>query len=241
MQSSLHSSSTLGHPPSSAQKRTFSSTGLDDANENDSFPWSLSGREEAELLNAPETPHKAVKFNVLATPATSGHRKLPWLDHSAQLPSAGSAKGTPSKISALPQLPASSHSKPSVAQKVALTPQVTPTPSRFRDTSADAASPRSTLTADVFAALESSSVTLPDELTSKLGHVLTRHELRTQGVTKGRDITRLALKARDAKIVELQATITSLEAEREVDRARIQSLEWEKDMLAKGQDFEAEL
>jgi hypothetical protein len=78
-------------------------------------------------------------------------------------------------------------------------------------------------------------------LTSKLREVLTRHELRIQGVVKGREITRLALKAREAKVVELQATIASLEAERNVDHARIETLEWEKNTLARDQELDKEL
>ncbi|CAD0089840.1 unnamed protein product [Aureobasidium vineae] len=242
MQSSPNSTSTLSHP-SSTLKRPFSDVGLgDDADTNhDSLPWSLSGQEEVELLDAPETPRKAVKFDGLATPATSVHRKLPWLDPSVQVPSTVSVKATPSKESAQLSLPTSSTYKLAVTQHAVLTPQVTPSPSRFRDPSADTSSPLSTLNEDVFAALKDSGVTLPSSLTSKLREVLTRHELRTHGVVKGREITRLALKAREAKIVELQATITSLEAERNVDHARITRLEWEKDMLVSNEDFDTEL
>ncbi|KAI4723182.1 hypothetical protein E4T48_00446 [Aureobasidium sp. EXF-10727] len=240
-QSSPNSTSTLSHP-SSTLKRLFADTGLGDADsDHDSFPWSLSGQEEVELLNAPETPRKAVKFDGLATPATSVHRKLPWLDPSAQVPCTVSTKATPSKQSAQPSIPTSSTYKSAVAQDGALTPQVTPSPSRFRDPSADPSSFRSTLNEDVFGTLKDSSITLSANLTLKLREVLTRHELRTQGVIKGREITRLALKAREAKIAELQATVASLEAERNVDHARITRLEWEKDMLVSNADFDTEL
>ncbi|KAI4748230.1 hypothetical protein E4T50_01442 [Aureobasidium sp. EXF-12298] len=219
MQSSPNSTSTLSNP-SSTLKRPFSEAGLDDKTDadHDSFPWSLSGQEEAEVLDAPETPRKAVKFDGLTTPATSAHRKLPWLDHSAQSSSTLSAKASLPKHSGSPRLFTPSTSKLVVAQQGALTPQVTPSPLRFRD-----------------------PVTLPANLTSKLREVLTRHELRIQGVVKGREITRLALKAREAKVVELQATIASLEAERNVDHARIETLEWEKDMLARDQNLDTEL
>ncbi|CAD0114836.1 unnamed protein product [Aureobasidium uvarum] len=222
MQSSPNSTSTLSHP-SSTLKRPFSDAGLgDDADtDHDSFPWSLSGQEEVELLDAPETPHKAIKFDGLATPGTSVHRKLPWLDPSAQVPSTVSSKVTPSKQSTRPSLPTSLSSKLSVVQHGALTPQVTPSPSRFRDPSADTSPLRSTLNEDVFAALNDSSVKLPASLTSKLREVLTRHEL--------------------PKIAELQATIESLEAERNVCHARITRLEWEKDMLVSNEDFDTEL
>jgi hypothetical protein len=236
MQSSHNSTPTLSHP-SSTLKRPFSDAGLDDIADadHDSFPWSLSGQEEAVLLDAPETPRKAVKIDGLTTPATSAHRKLPWLEYSAQSPSTLSAKASVSKQPLLPRTFTPSKSVLAVAQQNSLTPQVTPSPSRFRDLSADTSSPRSTLTVDVFAALSDSNVTLPADLTSSLRDVLTRHELRIQGVVKGREITRLALKARKAKVVELQATIASLEAERNVDHARIEKLEWEKGMLTRSE------
>ncbi|KAI5209076.1 hypothetical protein E4T39_00951 [Aureobasidium subglaciale] len=239
MQSSSNSNPTLSQCRG-VSKRTFLDTGLeDDGDDHDSFPWSLSSHEEAELLNVPETPHKAAKFDALATPATSVNRKLPWSDTCAQLPSAISAKATPSRHSDLPQVLTPSISKSAVAQYGALTPQVTPSPLRFRDSSVNASSPRSTLTADVLAALDNSTVTLPAEFASQLRDVLTRHELRIEGIVKGREITRLALKAREAKIIELQATVISLEAERDVDHAHVNRLEWEKDMLARGRDFDS--
>jgi hypothetical protein len=240
MQSSPNSTSTLSHP-SSTLKRPFSDAGLDDIADvdHDSFPWSLSGQEEAVLLDTPETPRKAVRLDGLTTPATSAHRKLPWLDHPAQSSSSLSAKASVSKQPLLPRTFTPSKSNLPVAQHNSLTPQVTPSPSRFYDPSAD--SPRSALTVDVFAALDDSNATLPAVLTSSLRDVLTRHELRIQGVVKGREITRLALKARDAKVVELQATIASLEAEKKVDHARIEKLEWERGMLNKSEEFDTEL
>ncbi|KAI5212551.1 hypothetical protein E4T38_00319 [Aureobasidium subglaciale] len=241
MQSSSDSNPTSSQSKG-VSKRTFLDAGLeDDGHDHDSFPWSLSSHEEADLMNAPETPRKAVKFDALATPATSVNRKLPWLDTRAKSPAATSAKATPSRHFDLPQVLTPSISKLSVAQHAALTPQVTPSPLRFRNPSAHASSPRFTLTADVFAALDDTSFNLPAESTSKLRDILTRQELRIEGIIKGREITRLALKAREAKIVELQATVVSLEAERDVDHAHVKRLEWEKDMLARGQDFDTEL
>ena len=166
MQSSPNSTSTPS-APSSTLKRPFPDAGSDDNTDvdQDAFPWSSSGQEEAEVLDAPETPRKAVKFDGLATPATSAHRKLPWLDHSAQSPSTLSAKASPSKHSVPPRLFTPSTSNLAVAQQGALTPQVTPSPLRFRDPSADTSSPRSALTIDVFAALTDSSAVSYTHLT----------------------------------------------------------------------------
>ena len=56
---------------------------------------------------------------------------------------------------------------------------------------------------------------LPAEVEQKLIELFNKHELRTQGIIKGRDITRLALSSKERKIAELEARIASLEAERE--------------------------
>ena len=110
----------------------------------------------------------------------------------------------------------------------ASTMQVTPTPSRFRDALAETPSRQHNFATQVFSLLNAYDVTLPAKLTSELGDILNAHELRTQGVIKGRDITRLALKARDAKVVELEARIARLEADREL---RVESLKWEQSIL----------
>jgi hypothetical protein len=45
-----------------------------------------------------------------------------------------------------------------------------------------------------------------------------------------RDISRLALKAKDAKIVELSRRLDTLEAELETERAIVRHLRWEKEV-----------
>lgn len=48
----------------------------------------------------------------------------------------------------------------------------------------------------------------------KLGAILTKHDLRTEGVKMGRDISRAVLKTKEARIVELEERIRILEEER---------------------------
>jgi hypothetical protein len=67
-------------------KRSAHNAGLDDF-EDDDFGWTLSAGEESELAriaDAVETPRKAIKTGVYATPATTttkkSTRKLPWID-----------------------------------------------------------------------------------------------------------------------------------------------------------------
>jgi len=62
---------------------------------------------------------------------------------------------------------------------------------------------------------------IDEETTSNLRTLLNKHALKISGIAKGRDITRVALKAKDAKIAELQQKITSLESEREMDKTVI--------------------
>jgi hypothetical protein len=83
------------------------------------------------------------------------------------------------------------------------------------------------MTNEVLAALSDTRV--PEDTLATLRGTLSKHDLKFQGVVKGRDISRLALKAKDAKIMELQARIASLEAERELDRGVIRSLRWERE------------
>lgn len=205
-------------------KRTLGDTGFDfDDNDDEPFPWALTGQEEAELVqvadrfsHAPETPRKAVKTDAYATPATTTEkRRLPWLDYSNET----HTSKTPSKTTGLPT---PSTKTPGAKITVATTPDTTPTPSRFKDALAESAP--AALTDEVFSTLKAAKITLQSDAAARLKAVLTRHDLRTQGIAKGRDISRLAIKAKDAKIVELQARISALEAERELDRARIKGL-----------------
>jgi hypothetical protein len=72
-----------------------------------------------------------------------------------------------------------------------------------------------------------SGIAVSEDVLTTLRGILSKHDLTSQGVAKGRDISRLALKAKEAKIAELQARVASLEAERELDRGVIRSLRWE--------------
>lgn len=49
-----------------------------------------------------------------------------------------------------------------------------------------------------------------------------------QGIAKGRDVIRLQIKAKDARIAEQQHRIATLEAELEAERALVQHLRWER-------------
>lgn len=75
---------------------------------------------------------------------------------------------------------------------------------------------------DVLRILE--GVKLSNEMEQKLVELLNKHDLRTQGIAKGRDVTRLALGSKERKIAELEARIAGLEGERETNKAVIAHL-----------------
>lgn len=106
-------------------------------------------------------------------------------------------------------------------------PSKTPTLSRFRDSiepvesRPERISQGYDVTEEVMELLKGQHI---DEETSlNLRQLLNKHALKISGIAKGRDITRVALKAKDAKIAELQHKLTTLETEREMDKTVIKN------------------
>merc|ERR1712070_405595 len=234
-------SSPLDQVKKTGLKRGANSVNMDDEDE-EAFSWSLTAQEEQDLAKvtaytAPETPNKAQKTGVYATPATSGKRKLPW-EMPQQQPVTPSTAGTngkpvidyfqsPSKRP-VAFSPISEEQEPVVETPyIAPTPTTaqTPTSARHHNALVNPADSASTLTAEALSAL--SAVRLPPDVLSNLRSILSKHDLKTQGVTRGRDISRLALKSKEAKIAELQKKIESLEADMELDRGVIRQLRWQ--------------
>ncbi|KAI6855338.1 hypothetical protein KC343_g3635 [Hortaea werneckii] len=234
-------SSPMDQVQKAGLKRGASSARMDDEDE-EAFSWSLTAQEEQDLAtvaarSAPETPNKAQKTGVYATPATSGKRKLPW-EMPQQQPVTPSTAGTngkpvidyfqsPSKRP-VAFSPISEEQEPVVETPyIAPTPTTaqTPTSARHHNALVNPADSASTLTAEALSAL--SAVRLPPDVLSNLRSILSKHDLKAQGVTRGRDISRLALKSKEAKIAELQKRIESLEADMELDRGVIRQLRWQ--------------
>ncbi len=82
----------------------------------------------------------------------------------------------------------------------------------------------SVLAAEALSILRSSNPKLNPMVENELVELLNMHDLRTKGIIKGRDITRLAIQAKDKKIGELQVRISTLEAEKEMNRNVISHL-----------------
>ncbi|KXT11525.1 hypothetical protein AC579_6583 [Pseudocercospora musae] len=234
-------------------KRNALEARLGDEDGDDEFD--LNGQEEEEMFKAAdsissfETPHKAQKTGVYATPATSdakkSSRKLPWLKDQQMPATPISGKKTvvdffntsPSKVlpSSAQEVDAQTPSVPSALPTVPESP--TPT-SRFKNALHNPADSQSSLTNEVLEEL--SNVALPPEKLECLRSILSKHDLRTQGITKGREISRLALKAKEAKIVELEARIASLQAAKEVDRSMIERLKWRYENQVQNEDEETD-
>lgn len=221
-------SSAHNAPASSAVKRSARDAGMDE--DEDLFSWPLTGQEERDLGaaadgTAPETPHKIQKTGVYATPATTGKRKLPWLERPTT-PVTSSARASNDYFNTPTRAPAT---LAPVAEYPLQTPTGTtaqsPSPPRFKDALTNPADSASSLTSEALAALASTNVA-PDVL-SHLRSILSKHDLKTQGIIRGRDISRLALTARDAKIAELQKRIESLQADMELDRSVMRQLRWQ--------------
>lgn len=104
-------------------------------------------------------------------------------------------------------------------------PSVTPTLNRFRDAIEGPEAPAEKtkqgydISEEVMNLLKDQHIN--DETSSALQELLSKQAMKISGIVKGRDITRVALKAKDAKIAELQQRITALETEREMDKTII--------------------
>ncbi|KAF2085647.1 hypothetical protein K490DRAFT_4970, partial [Saccharata proteae CBS 121410] len=105
----------------------------------------------------------------------------------------------------------------------------TPTPSRFLGTPSGESEASASLVAEVMNFLGKQNCVLGRENEDGLRQLLKRHVARSEGIARGREMTRLALKEKDAKINYLQARIETLEAEIETRNAVIQNANWQKD------------
>jgi len=212
----------------------------------DSFDWSSSAEEElAEFANNlesnttllppcdDESPRKALKISEFASPSKRKYEEIStqgtlaaesdsdstWFNGNDDVfltPSTSTKSHTGTA-----DLFSPSHSNPASIRRT-LFPRSDP--QQEDQHCPDLKQMPSTLALDALSILSPVKSSIPPALQQDLIQLLNRHELRTQGITKGRDIARLAVQAKETKIAELQQRITSLEAERETNRTVIQHL-----------------
>ena len=201
----------------------------------DTFPWPLTGEEEARVaqkadaISPPQvTPRKPTISNGLATPSTTRKRNISFVDdvEYPELQTSGTTRRFDARLNEeTPRSGASSRTLGGLSGFQ--TPQTTPTPSRFKDAISGQEAGLD-LTSDVLNVLQQHKVRLDNDAQSSLKELLDRNSLRIQGIIKGRDISRLQIKAKDAKIAEQHLRISTLEAELEAERAMVQHLRWER-------------
>ncbi|KAB8206101.1 hypothetical protein BDV34DRAFT_212541 [Aspergillus parasiticus] len=85
---------------------------------------------------------------------------------------------------------------------------MTPTPSKYRNAlSADSAADTSELSLQALRILESHNAVVPRKAQEELTELLNRHDMKTRGIIRGRDISRSAIKKKDEEIMELNERI----------------------------------
>ncbi|KAL1961783.1 hypothetical protein VTN77DRAFT_1070 [Rasamsonia byssochlamydoides] len=199
----------------------------------DSFDWDDDLDEEVQqLLSRPlkqpdfglETPRKAPRTATITSP---GKRKLMDTEHDSPTKYPVSIHST-IELCSTPR----SHSASQVGGVPPSSVEIstTPTPRRYTNMlSAHSSAEISTLAAETLSLLDRHDVVLPTKAKDELVALLNRHDLKTQGIIRGREVTRLALKEKDEQIRELNERIEGLEAEREMERAVIAGLKTEND------------
>jgi hypothetical protein len=199
----------------------FSQETTEDEDEFGDFPLSpedvASVVKVAERASAatpmPQTPSKSSTAGIFSTPAT----KRKWDETGLLTPATGGTKGKSLFGTPATRLNGGmwDGNEPFGSKNV------TPTPNRFEYASEIEPADQSSydLTDEIMEILKEQS--LDAKTTSDLHQLLSKHALKIAGIVRGRDISRVALKAKDTKIAELQQRITALETEREMDKTVI--------------------
>lgn len=105
----------------------------------------------------------------------------------------------------------------------------TPTPRRYKDVlsaqgEATSHNQPSDLASKILSILDRHDVVVPTTARDEFVTLLDQHHLKTQGIIRGRDISRMALKKKDEEIQTLKSRIERLETEREMDKVVISCL-----------------
>ncbi|KAI9740385.1 MAG: hypothetical protein M1834_004965 [Cirrosporium novae-zelandiae] len=215
------------------KRRLFTSTS---DNEEESYDWPKSDDDmlaavaDCVEMPPPETPRKVRKTDafaspgqrsraILATPSTSGDRQF-YTPLSKKVDSVHlRSRGTEPKTGLI-------------------SPAYTPTPSRFKDarlhspaskTAAPSPSPPSDITKEIMNLLEAKHAFLLPSAEEALKNTLNKYSMKMEGVIRGREAARNALKEREAKIGGLVIQVSRLERERERLNGVVEGLKKEQD------------
>ncbi|PGH14668.1 hypothetical protein AJ80_05849 [Polytolypa hystricis UAMH7299] len=197
---------------------------------NDLF-WGNSGSDEfdeadfAAADSLPLTP-SATRRSLFLSPGDKRHKTPQGEDKSQDgLGGTTDSSSFPSRQPDYPALPSRFSTQSSYTpNRPDITPS-TPTPVRFHSTPLSKPPPGDTkdmcpLVSQTLTLLSSYNTSLPPPAKQDLITLLNTHDLRTQGIARGRDISRSAIKKKDEKIQALTGRIEVLEAEREAWRMK---------------------
>ncbi|KAJ5766604.1 uncharacterized protein N7511_004220 [Penicillium nucicola] len=208
-------------PPKTAKARMISEA-------SDEFGWNDESDENEELENVllstqdteafmtqpsfhRESPSKVARTNLFTSP---GKRKISEATNMSP-PQTQSALATPFSSR-------SSRTEQFCPSSVELC--MTPTPSKYSDVLyADSKYDMTDLSKSLLDVLDKHSVVLPSHAQKEMVSLLNQHDLRTKGISKGRDMSRMLLKKRDEEILRLKERISHLEAQKELDRSLIEA------------------
>ena len=215
------------YTPSKSSNTNLQKGKIELLEEGDSFEWPASDEDELSkaadyassiTMPPPETPRKVAKTDILTSRSKRRYDEME--NGSRMLPTPAS-----DDVFTTPSTGMRGRDLFSTGGTVGLlSPAETPTPIRFKDVISGESGDEPELVKDVVNTLRDTSVHVNAKAMEAVKIVLNKHALKTQGIAKGRDISRLAIKSKDAKIEELQGRIAALEAERETNRAVIRHL-----------------
>lgn len=218
----------LPSPVRPSARKTHSTATTVDESQEEFYDWPLSDDEELSkavdqassqsqnAMLAPETPRKAIKTDISSTP---GKRRFDEIEH-------GGAASWPTPISDkkgddIFTTPATGPGGKNLFSATGV--EDTPTPVRFKDITPTTGHD-SSLATEIINVLKTARVNLPNNAGDAIRDICNKQSLFTQGVIKGRDISRSLISKKDEKIVELQSSMEALQSERETSRAVIRHL-----------------
>jgi hypothetical protein len=194
----------------------FDEFGWNDSDDNEDLAQVLSSSQATESFLSQPVFYPELPSKVPRTPTTSpGRRKRSGFGFD-QSESSTSAIATPATTGTTQ----SARFPPSSAELC-----LTPTPVRNRDAlSLDSRLDESDLSKSACAVLDKHGVVLPNQAYDELVELLNRHDLKMRGVNRARDILRVAMKKKDDEILRLKEKNTNLQAQNEMDRSIIDSM-----------------
>ena len=221
-------------PPPYSQSSSSATATQQTAGPGDEFSWEQEdGRFNNEVDGAMATVGTPRRPTSLLASTTPHRRAGPRQDHltkSLQTPSTslgGSRNAVPEHSA-----PSASYLTTPLKRKRFEGPlsDITPSPFRFRSSQGSESHARDDdeqIVDSVFDVLGEEATQLGTDTVDALQQMLAKHSLRVQGIIKGREVSRLGLAAKEAKIAELQHRVAALEAELEAERAASRHVRWQ--------------